>query len=69
MFDSILFHSNPYFGHSATFFDSVSILCEFSILPNVYLFFLSEQMDISDNTFIKKINLLYVIILVCLGNT
>ena len=37
MFDSITFHLNPYFGYSALFFTSVSIPCEFAILPDVYI--------------------------------
>ena len=67
MFDSITFHSNPYYHVSKDtivphLFISVNILCEFAMLPDV--FFLREQMYTSGSTFVKKIKLL-----VCLGNT
>ena len=71
MFDSIIFnYLSPYFGYSATFI-SVSILCEFAMLLDVYiilhpppphppgrraaLFLLKEQMFASGTTFIKNI--------------
>ena len=58
MFDSITFHSNPYYHISKDtivphLFISVNILCEFAMLPDV--FFLREQMYTSGSTFVKKI--------------
>ena len=45
MFDSMAFHSNPYFGSSATFI-SVSIFCEFSMLPDVYILLPPQEEEV-----------------------
>ena len=79
MFDSITFHSNLYFCSSATFI-SDSILCEFAMLPDVYILLSPQEEEVHSSSWGKRrkylaahsskwLNLLSVIILVCISNT
>ena len=79
MFQSITFHSNPYFGYSATFI-LVSILCEFAMLRDVYILLFAKEEELHSSSSgtrwthlaahsSKRLNPLPVIILVCLDNT
>ena len=65
MFDSITFHSNPYFGYSTTFvyFSEHPLRTSYVARPVHFIvpsgrrgarFFLREQMYTSGSTFIKK---------------
>ena len=84
MFDSITFHLNPYFGYSTLFFTSVSIPCEFVMLPDVYILLSPQEEEVHFLMNVlpngnrctnlaahssKRLNSLPVIILVCFGNT
>ena len=71
MFGIITFNSNSYFVIVPLLFVSISILCEFAMLPGVYILLSSQEEEDSNmytpgSTFI---NLLSVFILVCLGIT
>ena len=46
MFDSISFQSNTYFGFSTTLFISDSILCEFAMLPDVYILMSPQEKQV-----------------------
>ena len=82
MFDSITFHTNPWFGHIATLvyisLVYISTLCESSMQPGVYillfrqegrgaLFFLRDRCTHLAAHSSKRLNSLSVILLVCIA--
>ena len=60
MFDNITFHPNPYLGYNTTFV-SVSILCKFAMLPDVYILLSPQEEEVHSSswgnryTLIKKL--------------
>ena len=77
MFDRKIFDSNPYFSFSAI---SVCIHCELAMLLDVYILLSPQEEEVHSSSCgnrcthraahsSKRLNLLSVIILVCLGNT
>ena len=46
MFNSITFHSNPYFGYSATFV----YLCGFAMLPDVYILLSPQEKEVDSSS-------------------
>ena len=79
MFDNITFHPNPYLGYNTTFV-SVSILCKFAMLPDVYILLSPQEEEVHSSSWgnrgkrlvaysPKRLNPLSFILLVCLGNT
>ena len=60
MFDNITFHPNPYLGYNTTFV-SVSILCKFAMLPDVYILLSPQEEEVLSSswgnrcTLIKKL--------------
>ena len=80
MFDSIIFHSNPFLAIPQLSFISVSIACEFAILPDVYILLSPQEEEVHSSSCgnrsahlaahsSKRLNLLSVITLVRLTNT
>ena len=79
MFDTFTFQSKPLFGYSAAFI-SFSILCEFAMLRNVYILLTPLEKEVHSSSLgdrcthlaahsSERLNSLYVIVIVCLGNT
>ena len=46
MFANITFHSNTYSGYKAILFISVSILCKFAMLPDVYILLTPQEKEV-----------------------
>ena len=79
MFDGITFHSNLNLVITPFSFISVSILCEFAMLPDVYILLPPQEEEVHSSSWgnrcthmaahsSKRLNFLSIIILVCLGN-
>ena len=49
MFDNITFHPNPYLGYNTTFV-SVSILCKFAMLPDVYILLSPQEEEVHSSS-------------------
>ena len=80
IFDSIIFHSNPYLPIPQLSFILVSIVCEFAMLPDVYILLSPQEEEVHTSSCgnrsahlaahsSKRLNLLSVITSVRLSNT